>query len=141
MKGIKIFALGLGYSVTAGLSVASGVASAGLIPPRVTSGDEESVTVKTIHIQNEPNVRLVADEHCNKYGRTAQLVEDHGFGRFTFECVKSASATPAQSENDEIPAEETVESESQSDEKCTVEQVLKLKDAGLSNDQIQAACE
>ncbi len=43
--------------------------------------------------------------------------------------------------NDEIPAKETVESESQSDEECTVQQVLKLKDAGLSDNQIQDACE
>ena len=44
-------------------------------------------------------------------------------------------------ENNEIPAEKTVESESQLDEKCTVQQVLKLKDAGLSENQIQEACE
>ncbi len=44
-------------------------------------------------------------------------------------------------ENNEIPAEKTIESESQLDEKCTVQQVLKLKDAGLSENQIQKACE
>ena len=44
-------------------------------------------------------------------------------------------------ENNEIPAEKTVESESQLDEKCTVQQVLKMKDAGLSDKQIEGACE
>ena len=44
-------------------------------------------------------------------------------------------------EDNEAPAEKTVESESQSDEECTVEQVLKLKDSGLSDNQIQKACE
>ncbi len=44
-------------------------------------------------------------------------------------------------ENAENPAEKSVESESPSDEKCTVEQVLKLKDSGLSDNQIQKACE
>jgi hypothetical protein len=44
-------------------------------------------------------------------------------------------------ENNEVPAENTVESESQPDEKCTVEQVLKMKDAGLSENQIKDACE
>jgi hypothetical protein len=44
-------------------------------------------------------------------------------------------------ENNEVPAEKTVESESQLDEKCTVQQVLKLKDAGLSDSQILEACE
>ena len=44
-------------------------------------------------------------------------------------------------ENNEIPAEKTVESESKPDERCTVEQVLKLKDAGLSENQIKEACE
>ena len=44
-------------------------------------------------------------------------------------------------ENNEIPAEKTVESEPKLDEKCTVQQVLKLKDAGLSDNQIKKACE
>jgi hypothetical protein len=44
-------------------------------------------------------------------------------------------------ENDEDTAEKTVESESQSDEECTVQQVLKLKESGLSDNQIQKACE
>ena len=44
-------------------------------------------------------------------------------------------------ENDGDTAEKTVESESQSDEECTVQQVLKLKESGLSDNQIQKACE
>jgi len=141
MKFIKIFALVLGYSVIAGFSMASMVASAGIIPPRVISGNEASVTIKAVSGYNSPSVQNAADEYCDKYGRSARLTQRHGFGRFTYDCVKSDSATPAQSDNDEIPAEKTAESESQSDEKCTVQQVLKMRDAGLSDNQIQAACE
>ena len=49
--------------------------------------------------------------------------------------------THAEKTNNDTPAEKTVESESQSDEKCTVDQVLKMKDSGLSDNQIQKACE
>lgn len=141
MKSVKVFALGLGYSVIAGLSVASGVASADLIRPRVISGNETSVTIKAVSTYDSPEVRLVADEHCNQYGKSAQLDKRHGFGRFTYDCVKSDSDTPAESDNDEIPAEKTSESDSQSDEKCTVQQVLSMKNSGLSDNQIEAACE
>jgi hypothetical protein len=44
-------------------------------------------------------------------------------------------------EDNEAPAEKTAESDSESDDKCTVDQVLKMKDSGLSDNQIQAACE
>ena len=44
-------------------------------------------------------------------------------------------------EDNAAPAEKTVESDSESDDKCTVDQVLKMKDSGLSDGQIQKACE
>jgi hypothetical protein len=141
MKGVNVFAIGLGYIVIAGLSVASGVASADIIRPMVISGNETSVTIKAVSGYNSPEVRFVADEYCNQYGKSAQLAQRHGFGRFTYDCVKSDSVTPAQSDNDEIPAEKTPELETQSDEKCSVQQILKMKDAGLSNNQIEQACE
>ena len=141
MKFIKIFALVLGYSVIAGFSMASMVASAGIIPPRVIDGDETSVTIKAVSRLNSAAVQSAADEYCEQYGKSARLAQQLVLNRFTYDCVESDSATPVQDSNDEIPAETTPESESQSDDKCTVQQVLKLRDAGLSDNQIQAACE
>ena len=40
-----------------------------------------------------------------------------------------------------LSAEKKVESKPQLNEKCSVKQVLKMKDAGLSDNQIEAACE
>lgn len=49
--------------------------------------------------------------------------------------------TAVLSDEIDVPTEKTVQSKPQSDEKCTVQQVLKMKDAGLSDNQIEAACQ
>ena len=141
MKNVKIIVFAIKYSLVAGLFAASGIASAGIIPPRVIDGDETSVTIKAVSRLNSAAVQRAADEYCEQYGKSARLAQQLVFNRFAYDCVESDSATPVQDNNDETPAEITPESESQSDEKCTVQQVLKLKDAGLSENQIQDACE
>jgi hypothetical protein len=57
--------------------------------------------------------------------------------------IEEDNEAPAENENNEAPAEKTAESDSEaeSDDKCTVDQVLKMKDSGLSDNQIQKACE
>lgn len=70
-----------------------------------------------------------------------QEILDRAEGRYDEELDRLDEEEDRYDENNEIPAEKTVESESQLDEKCTVQQVLKLKDAGLSENQIQEACE
>lgn len=56
--------------------------------PRVLSGNDRSVSVEILPVQNESDALATAEKWCKKYSRSAVLVQDRGDGKFNYQCVQ-----------------------------------------------------
>ncbi len=88
-RNVAIFPLLLAVGIVLGLTAcASGPPNSG--PPSgvtVISADESSITLGNVFFPDDDKNLRIADEHCRKFGKVAQLVEQIKAQR-RYSCVR-----------------------------------------------------
>lgn len=55
--------------------------------PRVTEGNDRTVTINTTYADDDISPLSVADTHCAKFGRKAQFRAKRGTDNVVYDCV------------------------------------------------------